>query len=155
VNTSLANLAGVSHSGLMEFRKEADVAARFVDELAIKTPSTNKWVRFLSGGNQQKMVLAKWLFRNCRVLIFDEPTRGIDVGAKYEIYMLLWKLVEQGKVIILVSSDLPELMGISHRIAVFSNGKIAGEVMRAEFDQEKILSLAYREYINIGNGKNN
>jgi len=154
VNTSLANLAGVSHSGLMEFRKEADVAARFVDELAIKTPSTNKWVRFLSGGNQQKMVLAKWLFRNCRVLIFDEPTRGIDVGAKYEIYMLLWKLVEQGKVIILVSSDLPELMGISHRIAVFSNGKIAGEVMRAEFDQEKILSLAYREYINIGNGKN-
>jgi ribose transport system ATP-binding protein len=155
VNTSLANLAGVSRSGLMEFRKEAEAADRYVEELAIKTPSTKKWVRFLSGGNQQKVVLAKWLFRNCRVLIFDEPTRGIDVGAKYEIYMLLWKLAEQGKAIIVVSSDLPELMGISHRIVVFSNGKIAGEVMRDDFDQEKILSIAYREYINIGNGKQN
>jgi len=155
VNTSLANLAGVSHSGLMEFRKEADVATRFVDELSIKTSSTKKWVRFLSGGNQQKVVLAKWLFRNCQVLIFDEPTRGIDVGAKYEIYMLLWKLAGQGKAIIVVSSDLPELMGISHRIAVFSNGKIAGEVMRDEFDQEKILSIAYREYLKIGSVKEN
>ena len=155
VNTSLANLAGVSRSGLMEFRKEENAAARFVEELDIKTPSTKKWARFLSGGNQQKVVLAKWLFRNCRVLIFDEPTRGIDVGAKYEIYMLLWKLAEQGKAIIVVSSDLPELMGISHRIAVFSNGKIAGEVMRDEFDQEKILSIAYQEYINIGNGNKN
>jgi ribose transport system ATP-binding protein len=155
VNTSLANLAGVSHSGLMDFQKEAEVATRFVNELDIKTPSTKKWVRFLSGGNQQKLVLAKWLFRNCQVLIFDEPTRGIDVGAKYEIYMLLWKLAGQGKAIIVVSSDLPELMGISHRITVFSNGKIAGEVMRDEFDQEKILSIAYHEYINIGIGKEN
>lgn len=155
VNTSLANLAGVSHSGLMEFQKEAEVATRFVNELNIKTPTTKKWVRFLSGGNQQKVVLAKWLFRNCQVLIFDEPTRGIDVGAKYEIYMLLWKLAGQGKAIIVVSSDLPELMGISHRIAVFSNGKIAGEVMRDEFDMEKILSIAYREYINTSNGKKN
>lgn len=155
VNTSLANLAGVSHSGLMEFQKEAEVATRFVNELNIKTPTTKKWVRFLSGGNQQKVVLAKWLFRNCQVLIFDEPTRGIDVGAKYEIYMLLWKLAGQGKAIIVVSSDLPELMGISHRIAVFSNGKIAGEVMRDEFGMEKILSIAYREYINTSNGKKN
>lgn len=155
VNTSLANLAGVSHSGLMEFQKEAEVATRFVNELNIKTPTTKKWVRFLSGGNQQKVVLAKWLFRNCQVLIFDEPTRGIDVGAKYEIYMLLWKLAGQGKAIIVVSSDLPELMGISHRIAVFSNGKIAGEVMRDEFDMEKILSIAYREYINTSNDKKN
>lgn len=155
VNTSLANLPGVSHSGLMEFRKEAAIATRFVDELAIKTPSTKKWVRFLSGGNQQKVVLAKWLFRNSRVLIFDEPTRGIDVGAKYEIYMLLWKLAAQGKAIIVVSSDLPELMGISHRIAVFSNGRIAGEVLRDEFNQEKILSIAYKEYIKVGEGKQN
>lgn len=155
VNTSLANLAGVSHSGLMEFQKEAEVATRFVNELNIKTPTTKKWARFLSGGNQQKVVLAKWLFRNCQVLIFDEPTRGIDVGAKYEIYMLLWKLAGQGKAIIVVSSDLPELMGISHRIAVFSNGKIAGEVMRDEFDMEKILSIAYREYINTSNDKKN
>jgi ribose transport system ATP-binding protein len=153
VNISLASLAQVSHSGLMDFSKEQEAAVKFVAELAIKTPSTTKWVRFLSGGNQQKVVLAKWLFRNCRVLIFDEPTRGIDVGAKYEIYMLLWRLVEQGKAIIVVSSDLPELMGISHRIAVFSNGKIVGDVLRNEFNQEKILSMAYQEYINIGNAK--
>ncbi len=155
VNTSLANLAKVSHSGLMNFGQEQEVAAEFVKELAVKTPSIDKWVRFLSGGNQQKVVLAKWLFRNCRVLIFDEPTRGIDVGAKYEIYMLLWNLAAQGKAIIVVSSDLPELIGICHRIAVFSNGKIAGEVMRNEFDQEKILSLAYQEYIHSGNGQKN
>jgi ribose transport system ATP-binding protein len=155
VNTTLANLSGVSHSGLMDFKKEAEVAERFVKELEIKTPSTKKWARFLSGGNQQKVVLAKWLFRNSRVMIFDEPTRGIDVGAKYEIYKLLWKLAEQGKAIIVVSSDLPELMGICHRIEVFSNGKIAGEVMRDEFDQEKILSISYKEYITIGNGTKN
>jgi ribose transport system ATP-binding protein len=131
----------------MDFRKETEVADRFVKELSIKTPSTQKWTRFLSGGNQQKVVLAKWLFRNCRVLIFDEPTRGIDVGAKYEIYMLLWELAAQGKAIIVVSSDLHELMGICHRIAIFSNGKIAGEVKREEFDQEKILSISYKEYI--------
>lgn len=153
VNISLANLNQVSHSGLMDFHKEKDAAVRFVEELDIKTPSTNKWARFLSGGNQQKVVLAKWLFRNCRVLIFDEPTRGIDVGAKYEIYMLLWKLAEQGKAIIVVSSDLPELMGICHRIAVFSDGKIVGDMTREQFDQEKILSMAYQEYINAGNEK--
>jgi ribose transport system ATP-binding protein len=152
VNTSLANLHDVSRSGLMNFSKEDEVATRYIDELSIKTPSTKKWARFLSGGNQQKMVLAKWLYRNSRVLIFDEPTRGIDVGAKYEIYMLLWKLAELGKGIIIVSSDLPELMGVCHRIVVFSNGKISGERMRTEFDQEKILSMAYQEYINDGNG---
>lgn len=153
VNTSLANLGAVSHSHLMDFHEEQVVAARYAEELAIKTPTTQKWVRFLSGGNQQKVVLAKWLFRNCRVLIFDEPTRGIDVGAKYEIYLLLQKLAEQGKAIIVVSSDLLELMGISHRLAVFSNGKLVGDLERAEFDQEKILSMAYQEYINHGNGK--
>ncbi len=152
VNTSLANLKDVSRSGLMNFSKEEQVTAKYIAELDIKTPSVNKWVRFLSGGNQQKMVLAKWLYRNARVLIFDEPTRGIDVGAKYEIYMLLWKLAGLGKAIIVISSDLPELMGISHRLIVFSNGKISGELMRHEFDQEKVLSLAYQEYISDGNG---
>jgi len=152
VNTSLANLQDVSRSGLMNFGKEEQVTDRYIEELDIKTPSANKWVRFLSGGNQQKIVLAKWLYRNARVLMFDEPTRGIDVGAKYEIYTLLWKLAGLGKAIIVVSSDLPELLGISHRIIVFSNGKISGELMRDEFDQEKVLSLAYQEYITDGNG---
>ena len=155
INISLANLSDVTRYNLLDFKKEEEIADFFVKELSIRTSSTQKWARFLSGGNQQKLVLAKWLFRNCRVLIFDEPTRGIDVGAKYEIYQLLWKLAENGKVIIVVSSDLPELMGICHRIMVFSNGKIAGEVQRNEFDQEKILSLAYQEYIKTGSEKNN
>lgn len=153
VNTSLANIGDVSRFGLMNFNKEADITTRYIDELSIKTPSVNKWVRFLSGGNQQKLVLAKWLYRDANILIFDEPTRGIDVGAKYEIYLLLWKLAGFGKGIILISSDLPELMGVCHRILVFSNGKIAGEIMRNEFDQEKILSMAYQEYIVNNNGK--
>ena len=120
---------------------------KLVRDLSIKTPSVKQFVRNLSGGNQQKVVVAKWLFADMDVLIFDEPTRGIDVGAKYEIYMLLWKLAAAGKSIIIVSSDLPELMGICHRILVFSNGSITGELDRGEFDQEKILSLAYTEYI--------
>jgi ribose transport system ATP-binding protein len=93
------------------------------------------------------VVVAKWLFRNTDILIFDEPTRGIDVGAKYEIYLLLWQLAAEGKAIIMVSSDLPELLGICHRIIVFSDGKISGEVERREFNQERILALAYKEYI--------
>ncbi|HSO27461.1 MAG TPA: sugar ABC transporter ATP-binding protein [Anaerolineales bacterium] len=150
VNISLAHLKQVSSLGLVQFPQEQAVATRFIDELEIKTPSPDKWVRFLSGGNQQKVVLAKWIFRDCQVLIFDEPTRGIDVGAKYEIYLLLWALAAQGKAIIVVSSDLPELMGISHRIIVFSNGRIAGETQRPDFDQEHILSLAYQEYLQAG-----
>jgi ribose transport system ATP-binding protein len=147
-NITLTDLARVSASGLLQKRAETSAATTLVDELAIKTPSVNKWVRYLSGGNQQKVVLAKWLFRQPEVLIFDEPTRGIDVGAKYEIYMLLWKLAAEGKGIIIVSSDLPELLGICHRIVVFSNWKIAGEVQRSDFSQERILALAYQDYVN-------
>jgi len=147
VNITLTDLAQVSQSGWLSDRLEKQAADKFVKDLAIKTPSIYQWVRNLSGGNQQKIVLAKWLFRNADVLIVDEPTRGIDVGAKYEIYMLLWALAAAGKSLIIVSSDLPELMGICHRIMVFSNGKIAGEVARREFDQERILALAYQEYI--------
>ena len=148
VNITLTDLAQVSSSGLLQKRAETAAATALVDDLAIKTPSINKWVRYLSGGNQQKVVLAKWLFRQPEVLIFDEPTRGIDVGAKYEIYTLLWKLAAAGKGIIIVSSDLPELLGICHRIVVFSNWKIAGEVQRADFSQERILALAYQDYVN-------
>ncbi|PID57629.1 D-xylose ABC transporter ATP-binding protein [candidate division KSB3 bacterium] len=147
VNITLSDLAQVSRGGLLQNNLESDASARLVDELEIKTPSVTQWARNLSGGNQQKVVIAKWLFRNADILIFDEPTRGIDVGAKYEIYLLLWKLAEAGKAIIMVSSDLPELLGVCHRILVFSNGKIAGDVSRSEFDQERILSLSYQEYI--------
>jgi len=151
VNITVTDLVQVSKFGLLQNEVEKSAAKRLVDDLAIKTPSVNQWVRNLSGGNQQKVVLAKWLFRNTDILIFDEPTRGIDVGAKYEIYLLLWRLAALGKGIIIVSSDLPELLGICHRILVFSAGKISGEVDRSEFNQERILSLAYKEYITNSN----
>jgi ribose transport system ATP-binding protein len=103
-------------------------------------------VRNFSGGNQQKVVIAKWLFRGAKVLICDEPTRGIDVGAKEEIYTLLWDLAAAGHGIIVVSSDLPELIGICHRIIVFAHDRIVADVPRADFDQHRILSLAYEEF---------
>jgi ribose transport system ATP-binding protein len=109
--------------------------------------SLEQLARNLSGGNQQKLVLAKWLFRGAAVLILDEPTRGVDVGAKREIYRLLWLLAADGKGIVVVSSDLPELIGICHRIIVFSKNRIVGELPRAQFNQERILSLAYQEYL--------
>ncbi|WP_337268370.1 sugar ABC transporter ATP-binding protein [Oryzifoliimicrobium ureilyticus] len=145
-NTTITDLAKVSHYGLMRRKSENEQAQRLVKELRIKTPSIHQKVGTFSGGNQQKVVIAKWLFRGPKVLIFDEPTRGIDVGAKAEIYELLGKLAAEGKGILVVSSDLPELMAICHRIIVFSNGKIAGEVPREQFEESTILSLAYKEY---------
>jgi ribose transport system ATP-binding protein len=146
-NITVTNLSQISRSGLLQTSQELAASERLIEDLAIKTPSNQQLVRNLSGGNQQKIVIAKWLFRNTKVLMIDEPTRGIDVGAKYEIYTLLWDLAAQGKAIIMVSSDLPEIMGICHRVIVFSKGKISGEADRADFDQEQILSLAYQEYI--------
>lgn len=108
----------------------------------IKTPSAEQLVKNLSGGNQQKVVLAKAMATDCEILIFDEPTRGIDVGAKQEIYGLICKLAEAGKSIIMISSEMPELIGMSDRIIVMSNGEIAGELDRAEFSQTRILEIA-------------
>lgn len=147
VNITLANLNAVSRHGLMQQAVERKVAQELVADLDIKTPSTKQLVRNLSGGNQQKIVLAKWLFRDARVIMVDEPTRGIDVGARFEIYQLLCDLAMANKATLVVSSDLPELMGICHRILVFSNGRITGELPRDEFDQERILALAYQGYI--------
>jgi ribose transport system ATP-binding protein len=146
-NITLTDLGRISRGSLLQERVEREASAALVEELAIKTPSVAQLVRNLSGGNQQKVVIAKWLFRRAEVLIFDEPTRGIDVGARFEIYTLLWRLAAEGKGMIIVSSDLPELMGVCHRILVFSAGRIAGEVPRAEFSQERILSLAYHEHV--------
>jgi len=147
VNITLTDLAKISRMGLLRREVENRSSTDLIRELRVKTPSIRQHARNLSGGNQQKVVITKWLFRGSRVLIFDEPTRGIDVGARQEIYELLWNLATQGKGIIMVSSDLPELLGICHRILVFSKGKIAGELDRAHFDQERILSLAYQEYV--------
>jgi len=146
-NVTLTNLDRVSRAGLLRPAAERAAAQALVDELDIRTPSVDQEVGHLSGGNQQKVVLAKWLFRQAELLICDEPTRGIDVGARFEIYELLWRLAAAGKGILLVSSDLPELMGLCHRLLVFSNGRITGELTRAEFGQERILALAYHEYV--------
>ena len=128
-------------------------AERNVRTLAIKTPNIAQKVQFLSGGNQQKVVIAKWLNRDCEVLIFDEPTRGIDVGAKQEIYKLLNDLAQEGKVIIMISSELPEILRMSHRILVMCEGRITGELSGAEATQEKIMYYAtLRESMAAGHG---
>ncbi|PYM53259.1 MAG: D-xylose ABC transporter ATP-binding protein [Candidatus Rokuibacteriota bacterium] len=150
VNVTLTDLARVARGGLLQGGAERSATSALVKELSIRTPSVAELARNLSGGNQQKLVIAKWLFRRAEVLVCDEPTRGIDVGARYEIYNLLWRLAAEGKAILIVSSDLPELMGICHRILVFSNGRITGEVPRGEFGEERILALAYREHVRPG-----
>ena len=115
-----------------------------VNDLRIRTPSLEQRVRYLSGGNQQKVVMAKWLVRDCDILICDEPTRGIDVGAKSEIYKLLNDLAGSGKAIIMISSELPEILRMSHRIIVMCEGQITGELTAAEATQERILQYATR-----------
>lgn len=147
-NTTITNLKNVSRFGFLDKQMEKEATDKQIAEMNIKTPSIHQKTLHLSGGNQQKILIGKWLYRDSEVFIFDEPTRGIDVGAKYEIYLLLWKLAAMGRGIIMVSSDLPELMGVCHRIAVFSDGKITGEVKRDDFDPETILSLSYKEYLN-------
>ncbi len=146
-NITLTDLQAVSKRGFLDFAEERTEAERFVRDMEIKTPSVDRWVRFLSGGTQQKVVLAKWLFRKAKVLLLDEPTRGVDVGAKVELCTLLWKLAHEGKGILMVSSDLPELLELCHRILVFSDGRITGVFERDAFDQEAILSKAYEAYI--------
>jgi ribose transport system ATP-binding protein len=118
------------------------VAAENIEKLNVKTPSLDQFVQNLSGGNQQKVVIAKWLIKNCSVLIFDEPTRGIDVGAKSEIYHLMNELAKEGKSIIMISSELNEILRMSDRIAVMCEGKLTGFLNIEEATQEKIMELA-------------
>ena len=144
-NITITDLAKISRYGLIERDEERDAATRLVRDLRIKTPSIDQTVRNFSGGNQQKVVIAKWLFRGSKVLICDEPTRGIDVGARAEIYELIWTLAAQGRGVLFISSDLPELIAICHRILVFAKGRVVGAVERTDFDQHRILSMAYEE----------
>lgn len=127
---------------VLDKKKEASDVIDYIKKIRIKTPNPEQLIKNLSGGNQQKVILAKWLLTKPEVLIIDEPTRGIDVGAKKEIYELLNELKESGKAIIMISSDMPEVLGISDRILVMSEGKITGEVSREEATQEKIMKLA-------------
>jgi putative multiple sugar transport system ATP-binding protein len=120
---------------------EHEVAEGYRKSMRTKAPSVNVGVATLSGGNQQKVVLAKWMFPNPDVLILDEPTRGIDVGAKYEIYRLIQELADEGKAVVVVSSELPELLGITHRIYTICEGRITGEVNTADANQEQLMRM--------------
>ena len=140
MNTSLANLKGVSRNSVIDQDKEYAVAVEYKEKLKTKCPSVEQNVGNLSGGNQQKVLLAKWMFADPDVLILDEPTRGIDVGAKYEIYCIINDLVAAGKSVIMISSELPEVLGMSDRIYVMNEGRIAGELSREEATQESIMT---------------
>jgi L-arabinose transport system ATP-binding protein len=124
--------------------KEAEkkTADKFIESLDIKTPSREQLAGNLSGGNQQKVILSRWLSENIDIFLMDEPTRGIDVGTKYEIYKIMYQLTAEGKGIIFVSSDLPEVMGVSDRVVVMRSGEIVGSLDRSEVTEEKILSMA-------------
>ena len=141
-NNAIGNIRGVTTGGLIDEKKIRDQAEDYKKRLKIKAPSILQLVGNLSGGNQQKVVLAKVLAAETDIVIFDEPTRGIDVGARAEIYELMNQLVTEGKSILMVSSDMEELLGMCDRIIVIAEGRITGEFDRAEFDQEKILSKA-------------
>jgi ribose transport system ATP-binding protein len=142
-NTVMASLGKFTGAlGRIAFKKTRQVALEHVASLSIKTPSVSQRVKNLSGGNQQKVVIAKWLTADTEILIFDEPTRGIDVGAKSEIYKLLNDLARQGKAIIMISSELPEILRMSHRILVMCEGRITGELMAGEASQERIMTFA-------------
>ena len=140
MNTSLANLSGISKNMVIDQDKEYAVAVEYKEKLKTKCPSVEQNVGNLSGGNQQKVLLAKWMFADPDVLILDEPTRGIDVGAKYEIYCIINDLVAAGKSVIMISSELPEILGMSDRIYVMNEGRIAGELSREEATQESIMT---------------
>lgn len=137
-NIAIANLDTLSNPvGVLSAKRERDMANRAVKELKIKTPSIKSEVKNLSGGNQQKIVVGKWLMRDAKLIIFDEPTRGIDVAAKVEIYNLMNKLKKSGIGVMFVSSELPEVLGMSDRIIVMCSGRITGELSRDEATQEK------------------
>jgi len=144
-NTTLANLPGVSKAGVLDKREETRVAERFRKAMATRCSGVQQKVMNLSGGNQQKVVLSKWLFTDPRVLILDEPTRGIDVGAKFEIYTIMNQLAAQGRGVVMISSEMPELLGMCDRIYVMNEGRIVGELSRAEASQERIMALIIRD----------
>ncbi|HYQ65148.1 multiple monosaccharide ABC transporter ATP-binding protein [Actinophytocola sp.] len=144
-NVSAAGLSLLSKRGWVNDNEEVSVAERFRKALRIKTPNVQTGVQTLSGGNQQKVVLAKWMFTEPDVLILDEPTRGVDVGAKYEIYTIVNSLAEQGKSVLVISSELPELLGLCDRIYTLSAGRITGEVPRADATQERLMRYMTQE----------
>jgi len=141
-NITLSMLSRFSHKGMLRLKRERKVAGEYASLLRISVPSLERWAMYLSGGNQQKVVIAKWLGTEAEVFLFDEPTRGIDVGAKVEVYQLMGELVKRGAAILMISSELPEILGMSDRILVMREGRIAGEFSRQEATEEVILNCA-------------
>jgi ABC-type sugar transport system ATPase subunit len=144
-NASLASLGALARRGVVDRSRESTAVRHWADVLSLRTPSFERPARLLSGGNQQKVVLARWLIARSRVLLFDEPTRGIDVGAKAEIYALMRKLADEGTAILMISSDLPEALGMADRVLVMRGGRIVGELSAAEATQERALRLILGE----------
>lgn len=140
INTTLANMQAISRRSIIDKDKEFAVAEDYRDKLKTKCPTVEQNVGNLSGGNQQKVLLSKWMFAEPDILILDEPTRGIDVGAKYEIYCIINRLAAEGKSVIMISSELPEVLGMSDRIYIMNEGRMVGEVSSAEATQEKIMA---------------
>jgi ribose transport system ATP-binding protein len=141
-NISLASISRDQRAGFLNFAAERRLTEEMTERMRIKTPSSRQIVRFLSGGNQQKVVLGKWLAMKPRILFLDEPTRGIDIGAKREIYALMEDLAKQGVAILFVSSELEEVIGMSDRALVMHEGRLAGELKRGELGEESIMRLA-------------
>ena len=142
-NVVEASLGKIFKRGFLNSKRENEIAEKYINDLKIATPGAEKLVGELSGGNQQKVVIAKWLATGCKFLIFDEPTRGIDVGAKSEIYKLMDTLVGQGYGILMISSDLQEVIGVSDRCYVMKDGLITGELEHQELTQERIMQFAF------------
>ena len=141
-NITLAGLDKFFHHGHLDLKQENETVKEYIEKLRIKTPSVFQRVENLSGGNQQKVVLAKWLLTDCKMLILDEPTRGIDVGAKTEVYNLINQMALAGKAILVITSETQELLGICDRVMVMARGKVSGFLTREEAEQEKIMALA-------------
>ena len=146
-NISLAIPDLISRLTFVDFAAERRIATTLADRLRIKTPSLDSSVSSLSGGNQQKVVLGRWLARRPKVLILDEPTRGIDVGAKAEIYRLIAELAGEGIALLVISSEMPELLGLADRILVMASGRMVAELARDEASEERILALAMAEHL--------
>lgn len=147
INITLASLKNYAWSNFLNHKKEEQISQEYVEKLKIKTPSINTVISSLSGGNQQKVILARWMCTEADVIILDEPTRGIDVAARREIYMLINLFTKMGKAVIMVSSDLPEVLGMSDRIVVMANGAITGELMARDADQVSIMKFATKDVL--------
>ena len=145
-NITISNLKAISKNGVVNMNKEIHIAQEYRDKLRIKSSSILQKTGNLSGGNQQKVCVAKWLFSEPDILFLDEPTRGIDVGAKYEIYTIINELANEGKCVVVISSELPEVLGISDRVYIMNEGEFVGEMDIHEATQESIMSCIIQSH---------